>query len=240
MSEVKIFETIYRLIEKTIDDLVQLSNSQQKEIHWVLSGGSTPKAIFKALAEEKNKSKIAWDKLHFWWADERCVPWDDPESNYGDAKKLLLDHLDISPDQIHPVNGSLTPDQSVIDYIRQIKTNVVIGKNGFPIFDLIWLGMGDDGHTASLFAEHFSHSDQSWAVVAHHPKTHQSRVTLTLPVINNAKEVYFIVTGESKAEMLKRILSGTDVSLIYPAANIKPLSKKLIWYVDREAASLLR
>ncbi|MCF6768339.1 6-phosphogluconolactonase [Thiotrichales bacterium 19S11-10] len=238
-NEIKVFETTKHLIQQTVDDLEKLSNSDQSEIHWALSGGSTPQAIFKALAEPDNKSRIAWSKIHFWWADDRCVPSNSPESNYGVAKALLLDHLNISPDQIHYVKGELPPPQAAIDYIHQMGLSIKQFKNELPVFDLIWLGMGDDGHTASLFPGKFSYDDHSWVVVAHHPKTSQPRVTLTLPVINQAKNIMFIVTGNSKAEMLKAVTSGTDVSLLYPAANVQANDGSLVWYVDEEAAELL-
>ncbi|MCF6766465.1 6-phosphogluconolactonase [Thiotrichales bacterium 19S3-7] len=238
-ESLKIFETTYRLIQQTIDDLVRLTASEKKRIHWAISGGSTPKEIFKALAEKSNLERINWEKVHFWWVDERCVGKDDPESNYGEANKLLLSHLDISEDQIHRVKGELSPAQAAIEYIHEIKSFVKEYDHGYPVFDLIWLGMGDDGHTASLFVECFSSSDQSWVTVTSHPKTGQSRITLTLPVINYAKKVAFIVTGQSKQQMLKTVISGSETSLIYPAANVKPFNGELIWYVDSQAAAKL-
>ncbi|TNF69812.1 MAG: 6-phosphogluconolactonase [Gammaproteobacteria bacterium] len=236
-KSLKIFETTHRLIQQTVDDLVKLTLDDTKAvIHWALSGGSTPKEIFKALAEPANLEKINWEKIHFWWVDERCVPEDNSESNYGQAKKLLLSHLDIAEDQIHRVKGELPPPQAAIEYIHEIKSHINHYDHNIPVFDLIWLGMGDDGHTASLFPEYFISSDQNWVTVANHPQTGQLRVTLTLPVLNYAKQITFIVTGASKAEMLKTIFSGSETSLIYPAANVKPINGHLVWYVDAKAA----
>lgn len=239
-ASIKVFETKNRLIQQAIDDLEKLTSTEKNTIHWALSGGSTPKSIFQALAEPHNISRINWDKIHFWWVDERCVPANDPESNYGEAKKYLLDQLEISPEHIHAIKGDLPPHQAAIEYIHEMKTYIKSYRNSLPVFDLIWLGMGEDGHTASLFPGQFSHIDRSWATVANHPESGQCRITLTLPVINLAKEIVFVVTGESKAQRLKTVLSGSDVSLAYPAANVKANNGTLKWYTDREAAGEIK
>lgn len=228
------------LVERVIEDLITLSHSKKEAVHIVLSGGSTPKQIFELLTNSHYATKVNWKKCHFWWGDERCVPADDPESNYGEAKKLLFDVLPNLPrENIHPIDGVINPDQSTIFYTSEIRRHVEVA-NHLPIFDWIWLGMGDDGHTASLFVDGVPLDDDCWTAVAQHPVSRQKRVTITMSVINAAKRVTFLVTGKSKAEMVATILESGSHYLTYPAKHVAPTDGVLEWYLDQSSGRLLR
>jgi 6-phosphogluconolactonase len=232
------------LVEHVIEDLITLSHTDKEAVHIVLSGGSTPKQIFELLANPHYAARVNWKRCHFWWGDERCVPADDPESNYGAVKKQLFDALpDLPRENIHPIDGVINPDQSSISYTSEIRKYVEVAKhlpgNHLPVFDWIWLGMGDDGHTASLFVDGVPLDDDCWTVVAKHPVSRQKRVTITMGVINAAKRVTFLVTGKGKAEMVAKILGSGDQYLFYPAKHVALKEGRLEWYLDQGAAELL-
>ena len=228
------------LVERVIEDLITLSHTDKEAIHIVLSGGSTPKQIFELLANPHYASKVNWRKCHFWWGDERCVPANDPESNYGAVQKQLFDSLlDFPRENIHPIDGVINPDQSSIFYTSEIRKHVEVTSH-LPVFDWVWLGMGDDGHTASLFVDGVPLDDDCWTAVAQHPVSRQKRVTITMNVINAAKRVTFLVTGNGKAEMVATILESGDHYLAYPAKHVAPTDGILEWYLDQDSAELLR
>ena len=215
--------------------LAAISHSKKESIHIALSGGSTPKAIFQYIAESDKTYSIDWSRLHFWWADERCVEIESPESNYGEAKRILFDHININTENLHPMNGTMPPKEAALSYQQPLKEHLPI-ENNLPHFDWIWLGMGDDGHTASLFLHGVPLSTSDWTAVAEHPISKQSRITLTLCVLNNAKEIDFLVTGENKANMLKTVLEDKTKAINYPAKSIKPTTGDLLWHIDKPAA----
>lgn len=200
-----------------------------------LSGGSTPKVLFRLLAEEYADA-INWSKVKLFWGDERCVPATDEDSNYGMTQELLLKHIDIPLANIHRVRGEDNPVQEAARYGEVIKEELTM-EGDYPIFDLIILGMGADGHTASIFPheKELLMADRICAV-ATHPETGQKRITLTGPVINRAKRVVFLVTGASKTDKIKQIIREEGDWASYPAAHIRPLSGKLDWFLDEAAA----
>ncbi|WP_116964034.1 6-phosphogluconolactonase [Fastidiosibacter lacustris] len=218
--------------------LVSLSHSRQDEVHIALSGGSTPKAIFELIAKSDKMIEIKWEKLHFWWCDERCVAFEDKESNFGEADRMLFQQVKIPRENLHPMQGDISPEQATLNYVQSIK-KYVPKYNDIPQFDWIWLGMGEDGHTASLFVNGVSLSSDKWVEIAMHPTTKQYRVTLTLKIINYAKVIDFLVTGESKANMLKKVFDQENVSIAYPAKVVKPIEGKLVWHLDQPAANEL-
>jgi 6-phosphogluconolactonase len=199
-----------------------------------LSGGSTPKILFKILADKFN-NKIDWQKVHFFWGDDRMVPVSSPESNYGEAKRILFDNISVPLENIHPIDGLIPPDVEAERYSKKI-LEIVPGKNGLPQFDLMLLGMGDDGHTASIFPNQMhlltcnKICESAW-----HPETKQARVTMTGKVINNSKKIVFLVTGSGKAEKISEILNKTGIYQDYPAAHIQPTNGELYWFLDKEA-----
>ena len=215
--------------------LAAISHSKKESIHIALSGGSTPKAIFQYISESDKTYSINWSRLHFWWADERCVQIESPESNYGEAKRILFDHININTQNLHPMNGTMPPKEAALSYQQSLKEHLPI-ENNLPYFDWIWLGMGDDGHTASLFPHGVPLNTSDWTAVAEHPTSKQNRITLTLCVLNNAKTIDFLVTGESKAKMLKKVLEDKIDAINYPAKSIKPTTGEILWHIDKTAA----
>jgi 6-phosphogluconolactonase len=208
------------------------------EFHVALSGGSTPKLIFDVLASEYG-GKIDWSKIHFYWGDERCVPPTDDQSNY----KMTVDHLfskiDVPKENIHRVLGENDSSGEAMRYSNLLEINLD-RVEGIPQFDLVILGLGDDGHTASIFP----HEIKLWnaeehCVVATHPDSGQKRVSINGAVINSAKQVAFLVTGSNKAEKVDEIHNKKGNYKNYPAALVAPESGKLSWFLDEEAASNL-
>lgn len=208
---------------------------KQGKVAIALSGGSTPKVLFKVLAEEYAEA-VDWSKVHLYWGDERCVPAGHEESNYGMTQELLLKHIDIPLANIHRVRGENDPAEEAKRYGAVIEEELP-EEGGYPIFDLIILGMGSDGHTASIFPhEKELLMAKSTCAVATHPETGQNRITLTGPVINRAKQVVFLVTGASKRDKIREIIREEGAWSGYPAAHIRPLSGKLDWFLDETAA----
>ncbi len=206
--------------------------------HVALSGGSTPKIVFDVLASNYG-DKIDWSKIHFYWGDERCVPPTDEQSNYKMTVEHLFSKIDAPEGNIHRVLGEAEPVREAMRYANLLEINLGRVK-GVPQFDLVILGMGDDGHTASIFP----HEIELWdatdhCVVATHPDSGQKRVSINGKVINTAKEVTFLVTGAGKAEKVKAILEKTEGFETYPASLVNPASGKLVWFMDKDAAATL-
>ena len=210
-------------------------NAKDESFHLALSGGSTPKLLFTLLAENY-RNEIPWERVHLWWGDERCVPPDHEESNYRMTQEFLLFSINIPKRNIHRVRGEDRPEQEAIRYGEEIEAHLE-HKNDLPVFDMIMLGMGSDGHTASIFPDNMALLDSSQTcAVAIHPDSGQKRVTLTGKVINQAREVAFLVTGASKKEKVQTILGNAEGARAYPAAHIQPVEGKLSWYLDEAAA----
>ena len=206
--------------------------------HIALSGGSTPNLLFDLLANEYSFN-VKWQNAHLYWGDERCVPPFHAESNFLSVKNRLIDHVAIPMENIHRIRGENDPTQESYRYSQRIKT-LLPEKNNLPCFDIVILGLGTDGHTASIFPDQMDLlTSDDFCAVATHPESGQKRVTLTGNIINNASTVAFLVTGKSKEEKVKLILSKKTERLKYPAAHIQPRHGQLIWYLDKEAASKL-
>jgi len=205
-----------------------------------LSGGSTPRNLYTLIAANASAS-LPWDRMFFFWSDERHVPPDDPESNYGMARDTLLSKVAIPPANIFPIPAE-NPDASAAAeiYEQTLRKFFAVGPGEFPRFDLILLGMGPDGHTASLFPETSALQEKSRLVVANWvEKLKASRITFTLPVLNAARCVAFLVSGADKAAVLHEVLEGDSPAEKYPSKLVRPSEGKLIWFVDRAAASEL-
>ncbi len=207
-------------------------------LHIALSGGSTPKEVFKELAIHF-KNEIDWSKVQFYWGDERCVPPDDEESNYKMANEYLFSKLEFPLGNIHRIKGENEPAEEAARYADLLEKNLPnVGMQ--PQFDLVILGLGDDGHTASIFPNQINlWNSKAFCEVAAHPESGQKRVTLTGKIINNAKEVVFLVTGENKAQKVFEIIERKGNHTAYPAALVEPISGRLNWFLDAEAAKLL-
>ncbi len=210
-----------------------------KEVfHIALSGGSTPKVVFDELASNF-QSKIDWNKVHLYWGDERCVPATDADSNYKMTLEHLISKIDIPKDNIRRIKGENNPSYEAGRYARVLKENLP-KSNKISQFDLVILGMGDDGHTASIFPHEINLWDSStYCVVATHPDSGQKRVSITGQLINNAKEVVFLVTGRNKAEKIYEIKKKVEKTKNYPATLVRPTSGKLVWFLDEPAAALI-
>jgi 6-phosphogluconolactonase len=201
------------------------------------SGGRTPELLFSVLAE-KYGEKIRWESAHFFWGDERCVPPHDPESNFGMTSRIFIKKINIPDKNIHRVLGEDDPEKEAARYSGEIMKFTRM-RHGLPVFDLIILGLGDDGHTASIFPgqTQLLTSDKVCSVACH-PLTGQKRITITGPVINNADLVIFLVSGANKAEIVADIIEKPGIT-DYPAASIEPTEGVLKWYLDIDAASML-
>ncbi|KAJ3177522.1 6-phosphogluconolactonase [Irineochytrium annulatum] len=199
-----------------------------------ISGGSLPSQLG---ANIKHNNSVDWSKWHVWLADERCVPHDHPDSNYLLIKNNLLDHVPIPAEQVHPIGAQLVNDPAAAAQDYQNQLRALFGDGGVPVFDLILLGMGPDGHTCSLFPGHALLQEHSlWvAPITDSPKPPPCRITLTYPVLNAADNVWMVTTGRAKAEVLHAIL---DEGAALPSGLVKP-RKPMHWIVDTEAATLL-
>lgn len=238
IGKLKIYQDPENLADRVSDWLIELiSKAKGNRFDVAISGGSTPNLLFMTLAAKYPDSKI-WKKTHFWWADERMVPSTDPESNFGAARKLLFSKIQIPETNIHPILGESSPEAEAVRYSLLIREELEM-KEGWPLFDLILLGMGEDGHTASIFPNHSELlvSDRI-CEIAYHPVTQQPRITLTGKPLNNAEVVCFLVTGKNKADLLQKILVNEPESLSFPAANILPKHGQLYWLADESAALL--
>ncbi|MEO7001535.1 MAG: 6-phosphogluconolactonase [Ktedonobacterales bacterium] len=205
-----------------------------------LSGGSTPRRFHTLLAAPPYRERVDWSQVQFYWGDERAVPPDDPESNYHMARETLLDALAISPAQIHriPAEGS-DHDAAAAAYEDELRRSFhLVGQ--YPRFDLIYLGMGDDGHTLSLFPHTAALHVRDRLVVANTaPKPPSARITLTAPVANNAAVVAFLIVGPDKADALAAVLEGPRDPDQYPAQLIAPTNGELRVLADRAATAKL-
>ncbi|MCK5739767.1 6-phosphogluconolactonase, partial [bacterium] len=205
-----------------------------------LSGGSTPKHILNILAGTAESAGEHWKAIHFFWGDERCVPSESDESNFGEAWRIFLKPAKIAPEFIHSIEGSNKPAEETERYAGEIKRLVPIGPADWPRFDWIWLGLGTDGHTASLFPGATTLNDnEKICLVAQHPQSGQLRISLTPSLLNHAKRVTFLVTGASKAEIAAQVLSDETETSLFPAARVSPQDGLLELYMDAAAARLL-
>lgn len=204
-----------------------------------LSGGSTPAATYELLAERFRLS-VDWKAVQFFWGDERCVPPDDPASNFGMANRMMLSRLDLRPDQIHRIRGEDPPAQAARAYEEELRASFGLGEGEFPCFNLTLIGLGDNVHVASLFPGHPAiHERERIAVAVEVDAPQRHRVTLTPPVLNNSARVMFLVAGDDKAAAVKRALEGPRDPDRFPAQIIAPVHGEAVWLLDRAAASLL-
>lgn len=235
---VKSFNTVTETAQAFGDYLMQEIEKSSEAFHCALSGGSTPKLLFDYLSERYPDSKL-WQKVHFHWGDERCVPPGHEDNNYKMTKEHLLDKISIPDENIHRILGENDPLTEANRYSHELQTFLPM-KNETPVFDLIILGMGADGHTASIFPHQMELlKSEKICDVAKHPESGQSRITITGNVINNAREVVFLVTGKSKQDKIQEIFSESGNWKAYPAAHIQPVSGNLKWFIDVEAGNLM-
>lgn len=208
----------------------------------VLSGGSTPQALYHLLASPEYARRIPWEQTHVFWGDERCVPLDHPDSNYRLAYDTLLSHIPLPADHIHRIPAEKEPMEAAAQYETHLLAHLRAGIPGhLRLFDLTLLGLGSDGHSASLFPHTPALQETGRLAVANFVPSHnQWRVTLTAPAINFLSDrIVFLVSGASKAAALNRVLYGSRDPAALPAQMIQPISRRLLWLVDAQAASEL-
>lgn len=203
-----------------------------------LSGGHTPQRAYELLAQPPLRDAVPWQQAHVFWGDERCVPADDPQSNQHMARRILLDHVAVPPNQIHPVSCSDSPIAAAAEYESILRSFFAKQPSRF---DLVLLGLGENGHTASLFpgTPVLSEEDR-WVAEVAVPDQDFKRVTLTAPVINQAAVVAFLVSGAAKAEVLAKVINGPPIPDQLPAQLIRPIAGDLHWFIDQEANGVLQ
>jgi 6-phosphogluconolactonase len=243
-NAIKIFPTPQALAESLalwlVNQIEEIEEADKRISPFTiaLSGGSTPKLIFSVLGD-KFASSVSWSNVHFFWVDERCVPPDDPESNFGMTNKTLLSKIDIPEGNIHRIRGEDDPDKEAGRYTAEID-KFTIKRNGLPCFNIMLLGLGEDGHTASIFPgnEKLFQTDEICTSAVHQP-TGQKRITITGKVINNAANIIFIVTGKNKAGIVNNIAGQRDNKKQFPASFVKPSDGRIFWYLDEPAGSVI-
>ncbi len=227
-------EQLVRAAAQRWMELANESIRARNSFHVDLAGGATPKPVYERLQREN----LDWDRIHLYWGDERDVPADHPDSNYRMVREALIDHVPIPEANVHPIH--VLPDiETTVEEYRQVLDNLHRGTNGHPCFDLIMLGVGDDGHIVSLFPESSALTVTNTPVVSVYvEKLNSWRVTLTYPVLNTARYLMLLVSGEAKAPVIARVL-GSDTERRYPVQKLAP-SGRIEWYLDEAAAHELQ
>jgi 6-phosphogluconolactonase len=231
--------TLQREAANTIARLLHEAVAQHGNASLVLSGGSTPKAVYELLGAEPLRSHVAWGKVHVFWGDERCVPPTHPDSNFRMANKALLEKIDIPASNIHRIQAEQHPGAAAASYEEEMRTFFRLNASAASQFDVTLLGMGEDGHTASLFPNTTILSETKRLVAdVFVPKFNAHRISMTFPALNTSRTILFLITGESKAEILRAVLEGEPNR--FPAQRIQPTNGRLVWYVDNAAAANLK
>ena len=240
MHDLRIFpdqETLTRAMAREFVQRVQESAAGGRLLTVALAGGSTPRALYELLAAEY-RTGVPWSSVHLFWSDERYVPLDHPDSNYRAAREALLDRIEIPPVNLHaPPTGLDRPDEAAHRYERAVRDVVPSGR-----LDSILFGLGEDGHFASLFPRSpaVSETDRWVVAVRNSPKPPPLRLTFTLPLINRAARIHFLVAGTDKAEAVRATLEGLYEPSQYPAQGVRPMNGTATWWVDRQAAAALK
>ncbi len=242
IEQVPDFEELVRVAAQKIVKVAQEAMADHGQMAFALAGGSTPKKLYTLLASDTFRSQIPWDTIHFFWGDERHVPPDHQDSNYRMARETLLAHVPVPENHVHRIPSQLpNAEEAADDYERELREYFQLAPGQKPRFDLILLGMGPDGHTASLFpGTSVVHETTRFVAAPWVEKFATFRITLTPAVLNEAVHVIFLVSGQDKAETLRLVLEGPYQPAIYPAQVINPTQGQLLWLVDKEAASCLR
>ena len=229
-------DAFYRAAAEQITAILQQTLRAKGIAAFVFTGGTTPKPVYELLGTRPYVEQIDWNRIHYFWGDERCVPPDDPESNFGTAWNSLLSRLNVPSSHLHRIRGEMEdPDKAAFLYESEI-LNVLPGSP-VPSFDLVLLGMGRDGHTASLFPG-TRWDEQRLVIVNHAPATAAARVSMTPRLLNESGVVVFLVSGNTKSRTVAEIFKNPSSGL--PASRIGPVRGNLIWILDDSAACLIR
>ena len=244
-DSIQIFQDRQSLIQAATEFIVELgvqSIASRGNFTVALSGGATPRSLYVGLAEPVNYGPLDWSATFLFWGDERAVPPDHVDSNYHMVKEALLDHIPLPPEHVFRIRGELPPDAAGVAYHHLLECSVPLKESGFsiPRFDLALLGLGEDGHTASLFPGTAALAvEDRWATDNYVDMLAAWRVTLTYPVLNNAREVVFLVSGGTKASILAQVLQGPSQPDRFPAQAVSPKNGHLLWFIDSAAAAAL-
>lgn len=226
-----------RAVAGLIQEKAKAKKQQSQYFNIAVSGGSTPKLLFSFLAEEDYRIQIPWEIVRFFWVDERCVEPTHPESNFGMTYDALLQYAFVPAENIFRMKGEDIPENEADRYKNLLWSKLPV-KNGFPVFDLVLLGLGDDGHTASIFPDNLSLLETEKPVdVATHPSSGQKRITLTGKTINNADEVVFLINGKNKANIVASIIKQHPEAKNYPANYVHNSAGQCLFYLDKEAVA---
>jgi len=240
-SNILVFETPEQLALAAAERFVEYSNEpldMSERFSVALAGGNTPRRVYELLATEPFKNRVAWFKTHLFFGDERCVPPEHPDSNYAMANEALISKVPIPANNVHRIIGEGNANENALAYEDELR--IYFAGLAWPRFDLVLLGMGEDGHTASLFPNSAALKETSrWVLPTRNEQLGQDRITLTLPVFNHARRLMFLVTGQKKAQRLKEVLRPQPGSEQLPVQAITPIQGMLEWLVDADAASLV-
>lgn len=241
-SIVRVFadtSSLVRAVAEQFAGAARRSVASQGRFSVVLAGGGTPQALYELLAQPPTRDRLPWPQMHFFWGDERCVPPEHAESNYGQAWRALLGQVAIPSENIHRIRGEWSPAEAAADYVQQLHACAAPDEH-WPCFDWVFLGLGADGHTASLFPGSpwpAPFDPPALAVTAAYAGRPANRVTLTPQVFDAAHSVAFLVTGASKAAAVAATLAGPRDPLRWPAQRIAPVDGELQWWLDQDAAA---
>lgn len=245
MTEIRVYDDAAALAERAAELVIETAREAAIErggFTWALAGGSTPEKTYSLLAEPERAAQIDWNRTFVFFGDERFVPLDHPDSNYGMAQRAMLGKVPLLEGNVHPVPTHLPSPEAAADaYADTLGESFV--SDEIPRFDLILLGLGDDGHTASLFPGQPALNVVDRWVTSSPPGVLPppvERITLTFPVLNAARRVAFLVAGEKKAAVVRDILGGSTTPATHPAAGVRPAHGELIWLLDAAAAKLWR
>jgi 6-phosphogluconolactonase len=238
-AQIKIYKSEGDLFHHAAGSIARLINEYNSEFGrctFVLSGGSTPRNLYLILGSERFREHVKWDDVYIFWGDERCVPPDNEESNYKMAHDTLLSHLDIPGKNIFRIKTELPHTETAKEYEESLRE--FFPKRDLPIFDIVLLGLGEDGHTASLFPESQAlNESEKWVTDNYVQSQDKWRITMTLPVINNARNIAFLAAGKNKAVPVKEVVVKKNSSM--PASLIAPVRGNLTWFLDKDAASMI-
>jgi 6-phosphogluconolactonase len=241
-SNVFVFETSEQLAlaaaERFVESAGELRRGTTERLSVALAGGNTPRRVYELLATERFKNRVEWSQVYLFFGDERCVPPEHPDSNYAMAYEALISRVPIPANNVHRIIGESNANEGALEYENELRA--FFAGLAWPRLNLVLLGMGEDGHTASLFPDSAALKEMSrWVVPTRNEQSGQDRITLTVPVFNHARRIMFLVTGKKKAQRLKEVLRPQPGSEQLPVQAITPIKGMLEWLVDAEAASLL-
>jgi len=236
-THIRIFGSVAEFESGTAKEIVRLMAESIRErdvCRLVLSGGSTPEGVYRQLAAEPLRTFIDWSRVQLFFSDERCVPPDDPRSNFGMVKRELLTAVSIGPDHVHRIKGELSPESAAEEYEQVLRRAVGPGPD---LFDVTLLGVGEDGHTASLFpASDALHETSRWVCAVYAQRLESWRISITFPCINASRNVLILASGEAKATIIEQALGAKQPSAHIPVTIVRPTQGELFWMLDKQAS----